>query len=178
MESAQVETKKKVNTRHAGVALLTVVYLPSWQSEGNVSLCAFRTRSIIRSVSGLSTRGMARGQGGMQDAHPSGLPAWENMKGRRKEGAGGLMLHYVIAKHRSAPREEEESPLCRRSTAPPALMLVEWSQPNTKKPPNDTRGRDTACWLQMASLSFLTSPDQFHSPKSLLRTRGGAQNDH
>jgi len=86
-------------------------------------------------------RGMARGQGGMQDAHPSGLPAWENMKVRRKEGAGGLMLHCVIAKHRSAPHEEE-SPLCRRSTAPPALMLVEWSQPNTrgyaKKPPNDT----------------------------------------
>lgn len=50
-------------------------------------------------------------------AHPSapqtGLPAWENMKGRRREGAGSLMLHYVIAKHCSPKQEMKKTPLCR-----------------------------------------------------------------
>lgn len=45
------------------------------------------------------------------------------------------------------------------------------------------RGRETPCWPQMAILSLLLSSDQFHQPKSLLRTQDeqsahSAQNDH
>ena len=50
----------------------------------------------------------------------TGLPAWENIRGRRKAGAGSLILHYVPDKHCSPQQEMKKilQPSSRRCTVP------------------------------------------------------------